>query len=76
LHYGLPKFSFGWFNETDAETGHQASFNEGNAGAFITKVCIIKDIDRAFVVFTNAAAPETLEGVEVLPGKMREKYGR
>jgi CubicO group peptidase (beta-lactamase class C family) len=76
LHYGLPKFSFGWFNEPAEKTKHQASFNEGNAGAFITKVCIIKDIDRAFVVFTNAASAETSEGIEILLDKMKEKYGR
>ncbi|HQU85624.1 MAG TPA: serine hydrolase domain-containing protein [Pyrinomonadaceae bacterium] len=76
LHFGLPKFSFGWFNERDEKTGHQISFNEGNAGAFITKVCIIKEIDRAYIVFTNAATVETSKGVDILLDKMKEKYGR
>lgn len=73
---GLPKFSFGWFNERDEKTKRQISFNEGNAGAFITKVCIIKNIDRAFIVFTNAASAQTSEGISVLLDKMKEKYGR
>ena len=76
LHYGLPKFSFGWFNEIDEISKHRTSFNEGNAGAFITKVCIIKEIDRAYIVFTNSATPETSEGINALLNKMKEKYGK
>lgn len=75
LHYGLPKFSFGWFNKTDENTNHHVSFNEGNAGAFITKVCIIKEVDRAYIVFTNSATPQTSEGIAALLDKMKEKYG-
>jgi len=76
LHFGLPKFAFGWFNEREQKTDRHISFNEGNAGAFITKVCIIKEIDRAYIVFTNAATDETSKGVDILLGKMKEKYGR
>jgi CubicO group peptidase (beta-lactamase class C family) len=76
LHDGLPVFSFGWFNERDEKTRHRISFNEGNAGAFTTKVCIIKEIDRAYIVFTNAATPETSQGISTLMEKMKGKYGR
>ena len=76
LHYGLPKFSFGWFNKIDEFSKRQVSFNEGNAGAFMTKVCIIKEIDRGYIIFTNAATPETSEGVAALLDKMEEKYGK
>lgn len=75
LHYGLPKFSVGWFNKIDENTDHHVSFNEGNAGAFMTKVCIIKEIDRAYIVFTNSATPETSEGIAALLEKIKEKYG-
>ncbi len=53
LLYGLPVFSFGWFNEVDGKTKHHIAFNEGNAGAFITRAEIIKDVNRAYIGFTN-----------------------
>ncbi len=36
LLYGLPTFSFGWFNKLDTVTNHHIAFNEGNAGAYNT----------------------------------------
>lgn len=76
LLYGLPTFSFGWFNKFDAVTNHRIAFNEGNAGAFITQVQLIKETDKAFIVFTNAASPETNEGITILIGQLKTKYGR
>ena len=76
LMYGLPIFSFGWFNKLDTLTNHHIACNEGNAGAFITQVSIIKETGKAFIVFTNSASPETKEGVTVLLDQLQTKYGR
>ncbi len=76
LLYGFPIFAFGWFNKIDKATGHHIAFNEGNAGAFITKVEIIKEINKAYIVFTNAATDETNEGIRVLIDDLKNEYGR
>jgi CubicO group peptidase (beta-lactamase class C family) len=76
LLYGLPVFAFGWFNKTDEVTTHTIAFNEGNAGAFITQVQIIKELDIAYIVFTNAANAETSEGIGVLIKELKAKYGQ
>ncbi len=76
LLYGLPMFSFGWFNELDPMTNHRIAYNEGNAGAFITQVQIIKEADKAFIIFTNSASTETKEGITILIDQLKTKYGR
>ncbi|PZP40533.1 MAG: hypothetical protein DI598_19275, partial [Pseudopedobacter saltans] len=66
LLYGLPTFSFGWFNKIETVTNHHIAYNEGNAGAFITQVQIIKETGKAFIVFTNSSTDETKKGIEIL----------
>ncbi|GAB3516384.1 serine hydrolase domain-containing protein [Emticicia fontis] len=75
LLYGAPVFAFGWFNEVDQATGHTIAYNEGNAGAFITQVHIIKEADRAYMVFTNAASSTTAEGIQILMKQLKKQYG-
>lgn len=72
----MPIFSFGWFNKTDDPTDHHIAYNEGNAGAFITQVEILKDINKAYIVFTNSATEETKEGITALIEQLKMKYGR
>lgn len=78
LLYGLPVFSFGWFNKTDGVTNQNIAYNEGNAGAFITRVEIIKETGRAYIVFTNCATTEAGKGVvalvELLKGMNNGNY--
>lgn len=76
LLYGLPNFSFGWFNALDRTTQHHSAFNTGNAGAFITQVEVVKEIDRAYVLFTNSYTEQTTEGLLVLMEKLKDTYGR
>lgn len=76
LLYGLPTFSFGWFNKLDTETNHHIAYNEGNAGAFITQVQIIKETGKAFIIFTNSSTEETKKGIEILMTRLQKKYGR
>jgi len=75
LLYGLPIFSFGWFNKLDTITNHHIAYNEGNASAFITQVQIIKETGKAFMIFTNSATEETKEGIRILMNKLKTKYG-
>jgi CubicO group peptidase (beta-lactamase class C family) len=76
LLFGLPPFSYGWFNSTDPETKHHIAMNEGDAGAFITRVQLIKEADRGYIIFTNAASPQTREGITVLLNELMKRYGR
>jgi len=76
LLYGLPTFSFGWFNKLDTVTNHHIAYNEGNAGAFITQVQIIKETGKAFIIFTNSASTKTSEGITILIDQLKTKYGR
>lgn len=74
LLFGLPEFSYGWFNKTDTITNQHIAFNEGNAGAFITRVEIIKEKGMAYIIFTNAATEETKKGIDVLMDKLQNNY--
>jgi len=76
LLYGLPNFAFGWFNAADRATHHHSAFNTGNAGAFITQVEIVREPDRAYILFTNSYTEQTTEGLVVLMEKLKDTYGR
>lgn len=76
LLFGCPTFAFGWFNELDTATNHHIARNEGNAGAFVTQVEIIKEIDRAYIIFTNAASADTKQGMQVIMNRLKAIYGR
>ncbi|MFN8283928.1 MAG: serine hydrolase [Chitinophagales bacterium] len=76
LLYELPVFSFGWFNNIDSTTNHHIAYNTGNAGAFITKVEIIKEADRAYIIFTNSSTAQTSEGIAILLEELKRKYGK
>jgi CubicO group peptidase (beta-lactamase class C family) len=76
LLFGMPVFAYGWFNETDEATGHHIAWNEGNAGAFITKVQIIKEADRAYIIFTNVSSSASQEGIAALLKELTQRYGR
>lgn len=75
LLFGLPTFSYGWFNQIDESTRHHIAANEGNAGAFISQVQIIKEIDRAYIILANSATAETSDGITVLLNLIKTKYG-
>ena len=75
LHFGLTKFSVGWFWMTD-EHNQIYSYNIGNPGTFLTKVYVFKDIDRAFILFTNSQTTDTDTGLNILYEELKRKYGR
>lgn len=75
LLFGMPWFCYGWFNMPEEPGSHHVAFNEGNAGAFITKVHVIKEVDRAYVIFTNAATTATQEAITVLLKELTKRYG-
>ncbi|PWV51671.1 serine hydrolase [Chitinophaga sp. S165] len=76
LLFGMPWFSYGWwFNAPKEEGSHHIAFNEGNAGAFITKVQIVKEADRAYVIFTNSATTATQDAIAVLLKELTKRYG-
>lgn len=74
LLFGLPTFSFGWFNQIERDTNYHIAYNEGNAGAFITQVQIIKEADRGYIIFTNSATTQTSQGIVILLNYLKSKY--
>ena len=73
LHFGLNRFSVGWFSDTDAQ-GHNFSHNTGNPGSFLTSVYVYPDTDRAFILFSNAQTDATAEGLDILYEEMKRQY--
>ena len=73
LHYGLERFSIGWFSDTD-EHSHIFSHNTGNPGTFLTSVYVYKDENRAYILFANAQTDETEEGLDVLYDELKKRY--
>lgn len=74
LLYGRPGFAYGWFNEKDSTGRYLMASNEGNAGAFITRVAVVRERDIAFIIFTNAAAVATGKGIDVFLTALKRTY--
>lgn len=75
LHFGLIKFSVGWFWRTD-ENNQTYSYNIGNPGTFLTKVFVFKNLDRAFILFANSQTTDTDTGLDILYEELKRKYSR
>lgn len=73
LHFGLTRFSVGWFWNTD-EDNRIYSYNIGNPGTFLSKVYVFKDTDRAFILIANSQSEATDAGLNVLYNELRRKY--
>ncbi|MCH5689835.1 hypothetical protein LWM68_39775 [Niabella sp. W65] len=50
------------------------AYNEGNAGAFLTQVEIIKDAGKGYILFANSVTNTTKEGLGVLMDELKTKY--
>jgi CubicO group peptidase (beta-lactamase class C family) len=74
LLYGSTRFTVGWLPRFDSNYGSYA-FNIGNPGTYLSKVYLYKDIDRAFVILTNAQTEQAEIGTEILLNELRKKYG-
>ena len=73
LHFGLTRFSVGWFWDTD-ELGHMFSYNTGNPGSFLTSVYVHPDLDRAFILFSNAQTDAASDAFDELYKEMKIRY--
>ncbi len=73
LHFGLTRFSVGWFWLTDEVLG-KYSYNIGNPGTFLSKVYIYKEKDRAFILFSNVQSNDSDTGMDLLLNELKGKY--
>ncbi|MDR3679641.1 MAG: serine hydrolase [Flavipsychrobacter sp.] len=73
LHFGLPQFGVGWFNDSD-ENKKPFTYNIGNPGTFLTKVYVLSNSDRAIIIFLNAQTDEADEGSDMLYMALKRKY--
>lgn len=76
MHFGLPKFSFGWQVYVDEKTNLKYSYHKGNPGTFLSQVFICKETDRAFIFFTNVQSEEAETGLAILFEKLKRKYNK
>jgi CubicO group peptidase (beta-lactamase class C family) len=74
LHYGLPRFAVGWYWQIN-DAGHLTSENTGNPGTFITTVHIIKEANRAYIIFTNLQRDNVYEALTLLRESLEKRYG-
>jgi CubicO group peptidase (beta-lactamase class C family) len=72
MHYGLPKFSFGWQVYIDVQTNLKYSYHKGNPGTFLSQVFICKDTDRAYIFFVNVQSDEAEKGLAVLFDELKK----
>lgn len=75
MHFGLPKFSFGWYSEPNKNNVQPYSFHNGNPGTFLTKVYICKATNKAFILFANVQSEKADEGLIVILKELETKYG-
>jgi CubicO group peptidase (beta-lactamase class C family) len=75
LHFGLTRFSIGWFQSLD-EQGKHYSWHIGNPGSFLTQVYIYDKEGRAFILFANAQTTQTEDGLNLLLEELKRKYLR
>ena len=75
LHYGLPKFSVGWFWVKNEDKTYY-SYNMGNPGTFLSKVYVFKGLDRAYILFSNVQSPEADKGLDALFAELERIYSK
>ncbi len=73
LHFGLERFSVGWFSLID-DNNQSYSYNIGNPGTFLSKVYIFNEQDRAYILFSNAQTTDADSGLDVLFEELKKKY--
>ena len=76
MHFGLPKFSFGWQVYLDEKTNLKYSFHKGNPGTFLSQVFICKEANRAFIFFTNVQSEDAEKGLAILFEELKSKYNK
>jgi CubicO group peptidase (beta-lactamase class C family) len=73
LHTGRERFAVGWFWEKEPD-GDEVIYNIGNPGTFLSKVYMLPDKDRAFVLLCNAQTVAADEGMDKLYEALRIRY--
>lgn len=73
LHFGLYKFSVGWFASVD-DNGHKFSYNIGNPGTFLSKVFIYPFNNKAIILLSNAQSDEVDAGMELIMTDLKRDY--
>jgi CubicO group peptidase (beta-lactamase class C family) len=73
LHQGRERFAIGWFWEKEP-TGDVVIYNFGNPGTFLSKVFMLPEKDRAFILVCNAQSTGAEEGLDVLYTELRRRY--
>ncbi|MBA2611109.1 MAG: serine hydrolase [Bacteroidetes bacterium] len=71
LHFGLSKFSVGWFWLIDGNK-QKYSYNQGNPGTFLSKIYVYKD--KAFILFSNVQSDRADKGLDILFTDLKKRY--
>ena len=70
LHQGRERFAVGWFWEKEPG-GDMVVHNVGNPGTFLSKVYMLPEKNRAFILLCNAQTPAADEGLIQLYRELR-----
>lgn len=73
LQQGQERFAVGWFWEKEP-AGDVVVYNIGNPGTFLSKVYMLPEKDRAFILLCNAQTPAADEGLDKLYEVLRGGY--
>ena len=74
MHYGLPRFSYGWNWLIDAESNLKYSYHRGNPGTFLSEVTIFPSRDLAFIFFLNIQSEDAEKALDVLFDEMVKRF--
>ncbi len=71
LHFGLTRFSVGWFWLVD-DYNQKYSYNIGNPGTFLSKVYVYNN--KAFILLSNVQSDSADQGLDILFSELKKRY--
>lgn len=75
LHFGLEKYSLGWYNGTIGNTDQKFSYHGGSLGTFSSAVMLSADREVAIIILVNSDSKKANELKNSLRVELWEKYG-
>ncbi|TMM52104.1 beta-lactamase family protein [Maribacter algarum] len=75
MHFGLDKYSLGWYNGNIGETEQKFSYHGGSLGTFSSAVIISADRKIAIVILINADNKDVDQLKNELRVELWDKYG-
>lgn len=75
LHYGLNRYSYGWYNGNIGDTDQKFSYHGGSIGTYSSAIMLSADREIGIIILLNADNKKTSKLKETLRTELWEKYG-